>query len=372
MNSLKLSRFLLYIELLLFFLQHYSFALYEKIAYFNIITVFLYSFFISKTVKRSQIFSLILVLSSIILFLLYNIFYIEHIGYGAIFFLLCFQLQYIILSNFEIKKDDYKYIILLFICFLFLLDVDKMMSLGFNTNTISFVYLVCGIFSTLFLELNNKKNKILFAIIVFTTTVGILNSESRTALIAYWFYILLLLYPSCFIRKKYLFLSINLFLTIGALLYVFIYIYMSKNLLDISDWFFTSKKDFFSGREIIWEETFNLFKLSPFIGIGSNINLRMTDSTSLHNSMLNLLFIYGILIFIPTIYILLKSLYNIWNYFDDKLIKKCIFAYWAFLIVSFSETCLFQECFICAFPLMIAYSRINSSCKISNSRKLYW
>lgn len=367
MGRITFCRIIIYIELLLFFFQHFFFSLYEQTAYLNVIINILLICLIFKTFVKENFKNIIYLLCVLFILTLYNLFYTNYIGLGACTFLISLWLHLIILDNVVITECDRKYIFYSFLIFLIFLNI-KMNSLliEFNTNTVAFSYLVCGIYLILLLPINKLLNKLLFFIIVLLTVQGIIISDSRTSLIAYFIFLLLTFCPSSIFQKKIFYNSISIILTFGSLIYVFFYLYCYNNRIDISNIFFFSSKTVFSGREIIWNEVLNLFVKTPFIGIGSNFSLRFADSTSIHNSILNLLVIYGVIIFLPTILILFKYLFSIRQYISNPIVKKSIVAYWTFLIVAYTETCLVQEAFASSLSLIIAYSTLRNVYKISN------
>lgn len=234
---------------------------------------------------------------------------------------------------------------------------------GFNTNSIGLVSLTTYIGSSFLLR--SIKGKILresfFLVITYAVIQSIINSKSRSSIIGLIIFLLLsyVIPKRIWLNKKVLRL-ICLFITIGSIGFVLFYLYMWEN--NISFNIEGVNKNFFSGREAIWYELMFLFKDNVIFGLGSNFDLQSHPNLNVHNSMYNILVIYGIPIFV-LVFI------QIWRRFsflslDKERNKYFVISMAGFIsiaIQSFFENTLISANFIpiILFLLIVANSTCN-------------
>lgn len=359
------SRVFFYCGICIFLLEHFIPVFYqfkginETILLILLMVLIGYSKWgtISRTTQKS-ILGIILVLFFSFLIRL------GHTGIGSIQTLLFCILQYLFLYKIKLSPKDYTIATISF--FLFLLVYRYAPLNAYNTNTIGYTWGALGIYSTLLI----KNNKLLFlSLISFYIILQIHLSDSRTAIIAFVIYITIRYIPYSIFQNKYILFSIMLALTFGGLLYVYSYIYMYENSIDVSWTREYSEKRFFSGRQFIWMEILDLLHEHPFTGIGSHVTLRSFKYVNIHNSALNFCAIYGYIVGSLVLYIIVKSVMTLRKYMDNYIIKNCFAGFVFFLIISFSETNLIFESFSTLIPLCIAYSEFNRirSNKLSQS-----
>lgn len=357
------NRIYLYIGMLFFFLGHSLGVLYEADIYFSLLLLALILLFMIPMKKKTLMGSL-LRYSLFLLFVILCLLLVQPtMGLGAVVVLMFFLMQYVYWSGLEITASDYKKIVLFFSLFAF---AFLFLTGPFNPNTVGFVFLVCGIYATLFTRRGLKGIMWLLMVSLFVLP-NIYLSESRTALVAYLFYIALRLTPTRFYKNSFFFNLIIVLLTIGSLAFVAFYVYAYQNdVLDVAviEEASGSEKQVYTGRQDIWAEVAMLWSESPWTGIGSDIELQsFEDSVNLHNSMLNLFAIYGLITGTLVLVFLFRVLNPLRLAVDNYIVKNCLAAYFTFLLVGFTETNLLRELFVCSLVLGVAYSEKNRMLK---------
>ena len=182
-----------------------------------------------------------------------------------------------------------------------------------NAACISF-YMSIILISTLSLFLKtNKKNLIIYGLIIF---IGISKSifyDSRNITIVYilMFFIILLFYKKKIVNfSKLKIISIWFLISLFSLIIVFTYIYFSKNNIKL-DFSFLSEKNFYTGRENIWDNLLTVFNNENYIfGIGSNSI--WFPSMGAHNYMLSVLVLFGLphfIAFVILLYTYIKKIF---------------------------------------------------------------
>ncbi|MDD2391381.1 MAG: O-antigen ligase family protein [Bacilli bacterium] len=263
-------------------------------------------------------------------------------------FFVIFNFSLMLLVSSKVEFTDRFIIILSCLFLLFFFYWITLCPEGFNTNSIGLVTLVTYICSLYFIFSIKESffKKILILLITFIAYKNVLVSESRSCFIGLISFTFL-----CYIIPKKMWLNnkslkfIYLLITIGSIYFVMLYIFMwENNITFIIEGF---SKNFFSGREAIWYELWNLFKLNPIFGLGSNIDLTSNSNLNVHNSMYNLLVIYGLLIFILIIIQICKHFSNI--SLDKNKNKFILISFAGFISIavqSFFENTLISVNFI--------------------------
>ena len=366
MNVIIGTRIILIIEVISFFLQ-YTFGLSRNYASVFDMVTFCMSVFIFMNISisgneyiwKKKCTGLIVILVVISSF--YNI---DTFGFGSIMTIGRFLLYYLIVNYFYIDRKIKVFIITLAIMQIGLLQVVDVSS--YNTNTIGIVYLILGVLIALLVNPKRMYSKMFYFGLYVLLIYLIYLSNTRSCLIAYIFFLIMHFLPITFYRKKYILLLSVLALTIGSLFYVNVYVYLWQNsIIDseiITETVENTGKDFFSGRQKIWEECLNLLHNNPFWGCGSKIRLYSFRVVNLHNSMLNFFVIYGSIVGFCVIYLISRTVYEFRPYVYNKKVHDCLSAFLAFLVVSVFETNLLVFSFISLMPLMIANSTIRFNC----------
>lgn len=365
MNAqLVASRFFVYTGCLFFILEHLSLSILSYSTVFSVFHLFLttvlilLSKFAEYTLSTKRIMVGILLLIPVHYFGLMG-----YTGLGSIMILLYFALPYFYLDQIRLTRNDYKWLTIIFVLFMALYFVVP--KGNFNTNTVGFIWGCCGIYSTMLV-----KNKHIAFVLLLAGFVllQIHLSDTRTATVAFALYVFLRYVPSYFYKKKWLFTMAVLVLIFGSLVYVYGYIYMYENHIDVSWAAEYSDKRFFSGRQFIWMEILGLLHQSPWVGIGSSVTLlSFSENLNIHNSALNIIAVYGYPLGLLCILLIVNSLYKLRGYCDNPIVRNCLAAYVYFLILSYSETNLLAESFSALLPLCIAYSEIHRKSKVNKA-----
>lgn len=199
------------------------------------------------------------------------------------------------------------------ICFIlsfywFILKRPVYGNVDFNTNgsaCIVFCVSLLAYFSYVVLRKSDKKNIFMLLVLVLIAILSI-RLKARGVLlglifIAFSYYVM----P----KKKW----VIYFVSIGSLIFPFIYIWMWKMGIDFIIPFIGKK--FISGRELIWPQFLEAFLQHPITGIGSDFKRMVPTSAffEVHHALLNILFVHGIPVFMITFYLLTKRMMGLYN-----------------------------------------------------------
>jgi O-antigen ligase len=257
-------------------------------------------------------------------------------GVGSCLIMMSLYLMLLNATCLTIGNHMRKTIGIIFAGLLFLyLFIDKS---SFNTNTVAYAFFIFYIFSLDFASSIRAKftRRTLTTIIMLAAAYGIYLSQSRSVLYAFLLSIIMWIFPKKLINRpavKNIFIFIMLF---GPIVWALLYVYMWQH--DFSLQLFTNK-DFFSGRQLIWNEAFTVFGGSSWLGIGSKYVLRSFDSFNMHNSMLDILVVYGLLnfiIFIPILYRQISRCFRAAA--SNKKNMRMLYALISIFFIGFSET----------------------------------
>lgn len=333
----------------LFYLLSYSInSLYMILSSFSgYILFFEYIFFflfINKKEEYSKKNYLLYVL--FVLFIAFSCLF-NNTGIGSIFNILNMFLLFLISDNIRVSKICIKIIKLIIpICYiLFIFSNHNFL----NPNFVGYIYLLYFIIITNLYGFKTKKSlNFLFSIIILIITLYYGNKyQCRTAQIMSILYFIIKNFISqkvfkISILKKYLPIT----LTFGSIVCAYVYVSFWKKNVAVDLSMFAEKK-LFSGRNLIWNECFDLIKQKPFFGVGSHQQLNSHFTYALHNSMMMVVTTYGIPVFIYFYYTLKKYINRIYKKFTNK-------SYFKNLITSIS--CLF---FVDYFESYIYWSVFN-------------
>ena len=124
---------------------------------------------------------------------------------------------------------------------------------------------------------------------------------------------------------------------IASLVFVAFYLYLYRQSFSSVEIDFFGKS-FFSGRQIVWQSAFDVFLQHPVIGSGASVELESVKNTltvSAHNTIMSILYIFGI---VPTICYLLflgKKYDNVTVYKPYRMNQ---FVVVSTLIITFLES----------------------------------
>lgn len=347
---------------LAFTLLAYWKCLFEGLSiYVNIsfLIIFVLLFLRSRFPKESHSVILLAILGFVfsILCLPFN----QTFGLGSYFILYFYFVQLIYLYIIELSPQALakvsKFTFILLLIYIVLPNPDV------NSNSISQSFFAFGISTSILINPRNFKQMIKYTIVLIIVILGILSGESRMSLGAFLFYVILRTIPTIWIKNKSVVLTMLVLLTVGSLLYAFVYTYMWWADIDLSVFEELSaehsNKHIYSGRQLIWLEAYELFMEHPITGFGSKSELSSFASMNLHNSLIAFYGIYGCIIGTISLYLMIKPAYNLSSYLNNPYIKNCFCGYLASLLMGFNETYLLNYSFIAFFPLIIAYAQLN-------------
>ncbi len=112
-----------------------------------------------------------------------------------------------------------------------------------------------------------------------------------------------------FVRKKWAYTALMVFMTLGSLFFVSIYVVLGGTGFNMQLPFFY--KNIFSGREQIWYEVWDILKGQIFFGIGSGRRLKSFFEYNIHNAMYDILAVYGLTVFVGSMILLWTRLREI-------------------------------------------------------------
>lgn len=245
------------------------------------------------------------------------------------------------------------YILLGYIAFFFLywtVDVKGYFK-GYNTNYgglilitgFACLMIITESFKDIFKE---KSKKIQYVIINVLDVVFIVIGysiiswyRSRTALIGFIVLLILKYLPIKVVSNKAIYVFVTLAATVGGIIVPFLYISMANFLNSTGIQLFY--KDLASGREQLWGEFFGAFANNMLTGIGSNYEVKtewMEGMLEVHNGMLDILVIHGIIVFIPICFMMIKRIVDGRKMVLSSVTYKAVFAaVVCMLVTSFFE-----------------------------------
>lgn len=261
---------------------------------------------------------------------------LSHSRIGAIFNIANFCMIWYLSDKWSLNS---RHITLLWISLILILIRWVIIPAETNSNTVSSVcYLsLIAVLAGINFFISNYKTQVCLEIpCIIVVFFQIVKFRGRGSLIALLSYVIIRFIFSKQLKESFKFYKfICIVLTLGSLIFVFIYTGLWK--MTGSDWEMPIfRKPIFSGREAIWYELWGIFKNQPFIGTGSNLVLESWQNVNIHNSIYNILIIYGIIVFTFAMILLLTKLFHLWNLYHTKNI---------FITVISGIFAVFLECF---------------------------
>lgn len=253
-------------------------------------------------------------------------------GLGSIFNILNMFLLFLISDNIEISKvciNILKVIVLM--CYLLFIISNHTF---LNPNFVGYIFLLYFIVITnLFETKQNKYLNLLISVPILLITLYFGNKyQCRTAqIISIVYFILKNFISEKLFKLKIVKIILPISFTFGSIISAYFYVSSWKKNLTLDLSMFAEKR-LFSGRNLIWNECFELIKKKPFFGVGSHQQLHSHFTYALHNSMMMIITTYGIPIFLTFYYILKKFIDRIYKekikeiYFKDLVVSvSCLF-----------------------------------------------
>lgn len=313
------------------------------------ITVNLFLFFLlfliifnAKEIIDKNKLTTVLFLVDIMLLFLSNL--SNNSGFGSIASVITFLLILQISSYIKINKKTMLLLLIIDLLFwMYSLTIDyEFYNINTNNAASSVFYLCVIIINLMWIIINNKfyrKIGILFIIII--TLLNIIKYDCRNIMLVLSLLLLLVLFDLTKFFKKSNTLKRNLFwfiITIGSLIMTIIYIFLYKNnyYLNLS---FISTKSFYSGRESIWLNLYDIFKKHIVFGIGSKSIYFPRQGA--HNYMLSVLTLFGL----PHFIVFISNIYSyVSNLFSNKINNKNYLCLMSIMCLFFTE--FFEASFI--------------------------
>jgi len=166
-----------------------------------------------------------------------------------------------------------------------------------NPNTIGF--LLAYFSSLIIIFITGKKKKGILVLQILLTYYGIINAESRGALIMFSAFLAFKYFlPSRFRRSKRVVTGVYLAVVLAGILFPLLYVYLAKTGFRMNFAIITNKK-FFTGREWIWMMIFDQISEAKFgwlLGAGS-LSI-VTDEGAMintHNAYMSVLMRFGLI-----------------------------------------------------------------------------
>lgn len=248
--------------------------------------------------KRINIKTLFLFLS-FILTLISTIF--NQSGYGKLLITLNVVVLILIINNF---KDVSVKRVFLFLSLVLIFTSKKIfgevlstigLNYVLNPNTIGLLIFVnIAILINELMIIKKKISIILILVIILVLLSYLIDYNSRTAYIGSGIIIVLTIF-NYKVNKETMIFGIILTLAIPIL-----YIIVGRHINNVTIF----NKNLFSGRNIIWEESFKIILSNPLLGTGTSHTFG--DELYTHNSSMGFLQSYGILNYILLVYLFLK------------------------------------------------------------------
>lgn len=271
--------------------------------------------------------------------------------------------------NFTKKQMIVTLCYLAFFFFYWTIDVKGYFK-GYNTNYGGLILItgfaclmVISEYITDYLRENKNWKGFIYAIIeVFCIALAfniISWYRSRSALIGLIVLLLIKFIPMKLISNKILYFLFTLLGTVGGVLVSILYIFLGRLKETINLTLFY--KDIISGREILWSELWGAFLKMPLTGIGSAYEVKtdfMNGMLEVHNGMLDILIVHGVIVFIPICLLFTKRLLTNRESVASSRISKAAFA----AIIAMMATSFFEN-FIIVQPftivLLVLFAQMN-------------
>lgn len=252
---------------------------------------------------------------------------------------------------------------------------------GYNTNygglvlITGFVFAVTGfiIFHNRLKRTEKAGARFLFAFILFMFVWGyniIAWYRARCALIGLVVFAVLLAVPAKVWKNRLFYTLLTIMMTFGAIAVSLIYVWLGRFVASIDIRIFY--KDIISGRDEIWGDLWNAFLKSPITGIGSSYRINvdwMGGMFEVHNGLLDILIVHGVIVFGVTVFLLIKCLLGLREAAAQSIIaRSAVSAVFAILAASFMENFFIVPPFLLCTLALIAIARSVCYNELLNKR----
>ncbi len=305
--------------------------------------------------------------------------FLVHSGIGAI--LTIFDFLLVIYLGDKIKLTNRAVTICgLYIGFFFLywtIDVKSYFK-GYNTNygalvlLSGFVFLMYAYESFVeYIKSKRAEEKALLVAVriaelfLFALSYNIISwYRSRCALLGLVVYTVLFFLPRKIWKSKVMYALLTALGTIGSLMFVLLYVFLGS----IKDTFTVRVfyKDILSGREEVWSELLTEFLKKPITGIGSSYVMKldwMKGVFEVHNGLLDILIVHGIVPFVIVMVLLVILLYGLKGSMSQSHMGKLAGAgVYAMLCGAYNENYIIVAPFSIMLLLMISICKKSDVC----------
>ena len=241
---------------------------------------------------------------------------------------------------------------------------------GYNTNYGGLVLITGVVFAITFFTALREKLKdtekggarflSIFMVFMFAWGYNIIAwYRARCALLGFVVFAILLLIPMKVWKNKVFYTLLTLGTTLGAIAVSLLYVWLGKYALKFDIRIFY--KDIISGRDQIWADLWGAFLAMPVTGIGSSYKINvdwMGGMFEVHNGLLDILIVHGIIVFAVTVYMLIDRLLKIRVFASENHVSKsAAAAVFALLAASFMENFFIVPPFLLCTLVLIAIAR---------------
>ena len=241
---------------------------------------------------------------------------------------------------------------------------------GYNTNYGGLVLITGFVFAVTFFTALREKLKdtekggarflSIFMVFMFAWGYNIIAwYRARCALLGFVVFAILLLIPMKVWKNKVFYTLLTLGTTLGAIAVSLLYVWLGKYALKFDIRIFY--KDIISGRDQIWADLWGAFLAMPVTGIGSSYKINvdwMGGMFEVHNGLLDILIVHGIIVFAVTVYMLIDRLLKIRVFASENHVSKsAAAAVFALLAASFMENFFIVPPFLLCTLVLIAIAR---------------
>ncbi len=184
----------------------------------------------------------------------------------------------------------------------------------YGFNTVGLMFLILLIFGELAMEyvkndLESEYLKYVQILFLITSFLLAVCYQARSAALSVIVFGIIYLLAPALVSKRLLYnIWIGLF-TLGSLAFTFIYAFLGTSGWNMRILY----KDVLSGRELIWGELWQAFLKNPLTGIGSSYVMKSFFMFEVHNGMMDILVVHGVLVFILLLYLLIKALNRLFS-----------------------------------------------------------
>lgn len=274
------------------------------------------------------------------------------------------------LSNkLKFTKGQMHFILSYLALFFFYWTVDvKGYFKGYNTNYGALI-LITGfaclmvlseIFTDYLRKKNDKRGYLYVALEMFFIALAfniISWYRSRAALVGLIVLLFIKFIPLKIMNNKVVYYILSLFGTLGGIAVSLIYIAFGNLKESVNLTLFY--KDLISGREVLWSELWNAFIQRPITGIGSSYVVKtewMDGMLEVHNGMLDIMIVHGVIVFIPIFLLFTKRLFdNRVVASESRINKACFGALICMMATSFFENFIIVQPFTLVILFLLAF-----------------